>query len=253
MSYFRYNGRRIYYEETGEGAPLLLLHGNTASSRMYEDIARRYSSDFRVILIDFLGHGRSDRLDEFPTDLWYEEGRQIAEFLREKGYTDARIIGSSGGALAAINAALEAPERISKVIADSFEGTHAAPEFTANLARDRSAAKRDPAAQAFFRYLHGDDWEKIVNNDTRAVLAHAQQIGSFFRRTLSSFQPEILFTGSRQDEFVSFIAPDYYETLFSGMIEEIGHGSMHIFETGGHPAMLSNMKEFLRLSTSFLK
>ena len=58
MSYFRYNGRHIYYEEAGEGAPLLLLHGNTASSRMYEDIARRYEANFRVILIDFLGHGR---------------------------------------------------------------------------------------------------------------------------------------------------------------------------------------------------
>lgn len=252
MSYFTYKDKQVYYAEAGEGAPLLLLHGNTASSRMLEPIAARYAADFRVILIDFLGHGRSDRLAEFPTDLWYDEAQQVIALLREKQYTGVNIIGSSGGAMVAINAALEAPELVRKVVADSFEGMQAVPEFTANLARDRAAAKQNVDARAFFRYLHGDDWEAIVDNDTRAVLAHAKEIGIFFHKPIASLQPGILLTGSKTDEFVSFIAPDYYEVLFSGMLREIGHGSMHMFESGGHPAMLSNAEEFHRISTDFL-
>ena len=58
MSCFYFNGKRIFYSEFGVGTPLLLLHGNTASSNMFAGIAERYGKDFKVILIDFLGHGK---------------------------------------------------------------------------------------------------------------------------------------------------------------------------------------------------
>lgn len=63
MAYFNYESNNIYYEEMGTGTPLLMLHGNTASSAMFSGIAEKYSDSFKVILIDFLGHGKSDRLD----------------------------------------------------------------------------------------------------------------------------------------------------------------------------------------------
>ena len=73
MSYFTFENKQIYYQELGSGAPLLLLHGNTASSNMFKDIAQQYITNHTVILIDFLGHGKSQRMEEFPTDLWYFE------------------------------------------------------------------------------------------------------------------------------------------------------------------------------------
>lgn len=36
MAYFKYQGKSIYYEEYGQGEPLIFLHGNTASSKMSE-------------------------------------------------------------------------------------------------------------------------------------------------------------------------------------------------------------------------
>ena len=59
MSYFYYQSKRIYYTESGNGAPVLFLHGNTASSKMFELLLPLYEERFHVILIDFLGHGRS--------------------------------------------------------------------------------------------------------------------------------------------------------------------------------------------------
>ena len=47
---------------------MLLLHGNSVSSKMFQGIIDLYKEDYKVILIDFLGHGRSDRLEQFPTD-----------------------------------------------------------------------------------------------------------------------------------------------------------------------------------------
>ena len=42
MSYFTFENKNIYYTETGRGKPLLFLHGNTASSNMYLQIAEKY-------------------------------------------------------------------------------------------------------------------------------------------------------------------------------------------------------------------
>lgn len=58
MAYFEYENKHIYYNEFGSGIPLLFLHGNTASSRMFSEIVWQYKNDFKVTLIDFLGHGK---------------------------------------------------------------------------------------------------------------------------------------------------------------------------------------------------
>ena len=59
MAYFEYRGKSVYYGEYGQGTPLIFLHGNTASSKMFELLMPLYSEKFRCILIDFLGNGKS--------------------------------------------------------------------------------------------------------------------------------------------------------------------------------------------------
>lgn len=252
MSYFQYENKNIFYSESGSGAPLLLLHGNTASSNMFYEIAQSYEKQFRVILIDFLGHGQSDRLSEFPTDLWFYEAQQVIAFLRERQYGKVNLIGTSGGALVAINVALEAPELVSKVIADSFEGERAVKAFTEELQRDRERSKHDEGAKMFYCYMHGGDWEPIVDNDTCAAVKHEKEIGRFFHRDLQTLEPDILLTGSRGDEFACAADPNYFDTVYEDMILKMGHGDMHLFPSGGHPAMLSNQAVFCQLSTEFL-
>jgi len=253
MSYFTFENKNIYYEESGNGAPLLILHGNTASSKMYADVAAGYASDYKVILIDFLGHGRSDRLEEFPADLWFYEAQQVITFLKEKDYRDVNIIGSSGGAMVAVNVALEAPELVSKVIADSFEGEIADKAFTENLLKDRAMAKENPGARGFYEYMHGPDWEKIVDNDTSAIVRHAEEIVDFYHKPLTELKADLLLTGSREDKFMYSISDDYYEKVYGEILKKVPRAGMHLFEHGDHPAMLTNFEEFYRLSTDFLK
>ena len=82
MSYFAYQGMRIYYQEYGKGTPWIFLHGNTASSassRMFEPLLPLYQSHGKIVLIDFLGNGQSERLPTFPSDIWADQGRQVVE------------------------------------------------------------------------------------------------------------------------------------------------------------------------------
>lgn len=253
MSYFNYNNKYVYYKEFGTGIPLIFLHGNTASSNMFEGIAEKYSKYFKVVLIDFLGHGKSDRLSEFPVDLWFEEAQQVIAFIHERHYEKVNIIGSSGGALVAINVALESPEIINKVIADSFEGEKPVNLFTENIKTERELSKQDEKAKMFYTFMHGSDWEHVVDNDTEAIIRHEKEIGVFFHKPLTCLKADILLTGSDEDEFISALSPDYFRKVYGEMIEKIGHGKIHLFSTGGHPAMLSNSQEFYQLSIEFFQ
>lgn len=51
MAYFDYNGKKIYYQELGSGTPCVFLHGNTASSKMFEFLLPLYRDDMKIILI----------------------------------------------------------------------------------------------------------------------------------------------------------------------------------------------------------
>lgn len=252
MPYFRYNGKNVYYAELGSGRPLLLLHGNTASSNMFGSIAGHFAAAHKVVLIDFLGHGRSDRLERFPADLWYDEAVQVITLLRQRQYENVDIIGSSGGALVAINVALEAPESVGRVIADSFEGARALSAFTENIAAERKRSKHDKGAVAFYKAMQGEDWETVVDNDTDAVVRHSRALGAFFHKPLDELKADILLTGSLEDDFVSALSPTFFEKTYGEMLEKIGHGAIHLFEHGGHPAMLSNQTEFVCLAERFL-
>ena len=44
MSYFIYDNKHIFYDEIGNGTPLLFLHGNTASSNMYAGISKNIAN-----------------------------------------------------------------------------------------------------------------------------------------------------------------------------------------------------------------
>ena len=70
MSYFVYESKKVFYKVTGSGTPVIFLHGDTASSKMFEMLLPLYSEHFKVILIDFLGNGKSERVEKFPNDLW---------------------------------------------------------------------------------------------------------------------------------------------------------------------------------------
>lgn len=147
MSYFIYQSKKIYYSEQGSGKPVVFLHGDTASSKMFELLLPLYTDNFKVILIDFLGNGKSDRVEEFPVDLWQEQARQTIALLEHLQYGKVNLVGTSGGAWVAIDAALERPDLVEQVVADSFDGRTLAEDFADNLVKERSAAKKDSRQQ----------------------------------------------------------------------------------------------------------
>ncbi len=50
---------------------------------MFNDIIDFYKDEYKVILIDFVGHGKSQMVDKFSADLWFDEAMQVICFLEK--------------------------------------------------------------------------------------------------------------------------------------------------------------------------
>lgn len=249
MAYFKYGEKHIYYEETGTGFPLVLLHGNSVSSKMFTGIMDLYKEDFKVILIDFLGHGNSERLEQFPSDFWYDQAMQVIQLITHNHYGRVNLIGTSGGALAALNVALERSDLVHKVIADSFEGEQAVSSWTGTISAQREKTKTMEQVCMLWEYCHGKDWERVVDLDTDVVIRHDKTIKNFFHRDLSQLSiPALLSVSLEDDEYIGIMD---IEKTYKELMMKIPKGTLHLFPSGGHPAMLTNAKEFADLAKDF--
>lgn len=248
MAYFKYEGRSIYYEEHGQGQPVLFLHGNTASSKMFQYLVPFYQESFRCILMDFLGNGRSDRVERFSADLWQEESLQVIGLVEHLNCGKVSLVGTSGGAWAGINAALKRPDLIHKVVADSFDGRTLQDHFAANVVAERTGAKADPGARRFYEWCQGPDWEQVVDLDTEALVRCALENRPLFCGELSELKVPVLLMGSREDEMCRRGLLEEYEE----MAKRIPDAVIHMFERGGHPAIGTNGERAAQVIRDFI-
>lgn len=54
------NGIETYYEEYGEGKPLVVLHGGNSDHILWAELLQPLTDEYRVLVYDLRGHGQSD-------------------------------------------------------------------------------------------------------------------------------------------------------------------------------------------------
>lgn len=248
MAYFKYKDKSVFYEEYGQGEPIIFLHGNTASSKMSELLMPLYAENFRCILIDFLGNGQSDRVEKFSPDMWHDEALQTIALTEHLQCGKVSLVGTSGGAWAAVNAALERPDLFHAVIADSFDGRTLNENFSANLLTERKAAKEDTQSRQFYEYCQGVDWEKVVDLDTKALLKCAVEKRPLFHKPLEELKVPILFMGSKEDESCR----NNMEEEYREMASMLSQSTVYLFPSGGHPSLFSNAEQSATLIKKFI-
>jgi pimeloyl-ACP methyl ester carboxylesterase len=112
--HFEFEGHRLVYDEYGRGARVVvLLPGLLFSRRMHSPLAEALADRRqRVLCLDPLGHGDSDR----PSEMWNYSmttfGRQVLALLDAAGVDKAVLGGTSLGANASLEAAAAAPDRV---------------------------------------------------------------------------------------------------------------------------------------------
>jgi pimeloyl-ACP methyl ester carboxylesterase len=120
MAFFTHEGHRLAYSEFGEGPrTCVLLHGLLLSQKMHRPIARALARrGNRVVTLDLLGHGASDRPRDMTAYSMTFFGEQIVALLDHLEADEAVVAGTSLGANATLEAAAIAPERLRGMVVE---------------------------------------------------------------------------------------------------------------------------------------
>jgi pimeloyl-ACP methyl ester carboxylesterase len=106
-SYIEANGLSIYYEEYGQGVPLILLHGGTATLQSWQEHIPAFAEHFRVIALDSRGHGKTNN----PAgELSYSTmADDVAAFIEALNLSKPLIFGYSDGGQVALEIGMRYP------------------------------------------------------------------------------------------------------------------------------------------------
>ena len=108
------NGVTLYYEKTGSGAPLIMLHGNGESHDIFDRAVPLLSERFTVYTPDTRGHGNSSPVSVYH---YRDMAQDLIAFVHALGLEKPVLYGFSDGGITALLAASLCPDLAARVIA----------------------------------------------------------------------------------------------------------------------------------------
>ena len=107
------NGASLYYELAGSGPTVILIHGFSIDTRMWDDQMDELTSHYQVLRYDMRGFGRSSLPDEKP----YDPCIDLLELLNFLQIDEASLVGLSLGGWVAVDFAIAYPDKVTALIA----------------------------------------------------------------------------------------------------------------------------------------
>lgn len=260
MPYTQVDGTKINYELKGRetGRPVVFLHGLGSSGRDWELQIPAFEGEYRIVLIDMRGHGKSDKppgpysVAQFATD--------TVAVLDHLGIKSADFVGLSMGGMIAFQLAVDYPERVrSMVIANS--GPALVPQTLKQrfavwmrffIVRAMGMRKMGEtlaprlftdAAQELERQTFIERW---AENDRRAYLdAMRALIGWSVEERISAIKAPTLILASEQD-YTPVSAKAAYVAKMSTARLKVIENAHHAVAVERPEAFNSTVLEFLR-------
>jgi len=161
------NGTRLYYEVAGSGDPLVLIHGMTLDTRMWDDQFEPLAHQYRVVRYDVRGFGKS----ALPTaGTPYAHTDDLKALLNHLDIARAFILGLSMGGGIAIDFAVAHPEATEALIpVDSrLNGWQPDSEFAAYLSAVRARAGEAGIQAARDAWIYSAMFKPALENQTVA-------------------------------------------------------------------------------------
>ena len=192
MTYAKIGELDLYYDEHGEGDPLVLLHGGIHAGEIFGAILPALSAGRRVITVDLQGHGHTADIDRpLRAELMADD---IAALLDNLGLEQADVMGYSLGGLVALRLAIQHPARVRRLVLVSVgfrrDGSH--PEVVEAMDQ-MTAAAAEPMMQSplYATYAHlaprVEDWPVLIGKISDALKVDydwGPEIASITARTL---------------------------------------------------------------------
>ena len=251
------NGIKLYYETSGEGEPLLFIHGLGSSTRDWEDQVKYFSDRFQVLTVDLRGHGQSEKpSSNYSIPLFASD---VAALIEEIG-GPTNVAGISMGGMVALQLAVDYPELVKSLILINTQD-----EVLMNTRQARQAVmirkviprlmgmkwmgkylgkKLFPGEdQEHFRKLIADRWvENSVKDYIKSVNAIA---GWSVRNHLGTIKCPVLVVASELD-YTPVEAKEVYVELLPDARMKVIEGARHAVSVERPDELNELMGDFLR-------
>ena len=254
----------LYYEELGEGIPILLVHPAGATASTWGAAADELARIGRVITYDRRGYARSGGEPPRAMSTHTADAAAILEHLQAR---PAVVVGTSAGAAIAVDLAVRRPDLVRVAVAHEFPWRFTRHLPTASqvvgLVKIGSLALRGryrDAAEALLRsaytYRDGEtawdafpeEWRRAGRENARAALADFRNsIGVYPSRTdLASVRvPVVCSYGAR--------SPDSMARLVRALASAIPNATTQRIDGAGHAAPFDATTSFVRLIASAIQ
>jgi len=125
------NGMQMYYEVSGQGEPIIVLHGSYMNIPAMGGIIPALAKHHRVYALELQGHGRTTDIDRPIT--YPNLADDVAAFMDAVGLKKADVFGYSMGAGTGLQLVIRHPDKVNKLIAASvaYDSSGLQPEFKA--------------------------------------------------------------------------------------------------------------------------
>lgn len=253
-----------HYEITGEGIPIVLLHGFTGSHHTWSSFISKWQEHFQLITIDLPGHGKTVTKTSRTMESCCHDLRQLFDHLE---LTTFHLLGYSMGGRVALSFAMFYPQYISSLILESTSpGLQAEDERNERIKNDEKLARKieKEGLKSFI-----DFWENIplfasqkklpidIQQSIRAERLSQSETGlteslrhmgtgrqpSWWRKLTELTRPTLLIVGELDRKFVE-INERMQKSLFSAELE--------IVENVGHAIHVEEPEKFGKLVIAFI-
>ncbi|MBR4242239.1 MAG: alpha/beta hydrolase [Eubacterium sp.] len=199
------NGIKLHYEEYGSGQPLIMLHCNSMSSKVFKKSIPLLAKKYKVYAIDSRSHGKSQKVKI----LHYEDMAQdVYEFITKLDKKNPIIYGFSDGAIIGIYLAYAHPGLVKTLI---LSGASLSPESTKD------------GAMKFFKF-----WSHIDRSDKMKIMMREPDITDEMLKSIDI--PCFVTAGSRD-----LIKEEHTRHL----VQTLPDASLKIFDGESHSSYIN--------------
>jgi pimeloyl-ACP methyl ester carboxylesterase len=166
MPYVDACGVKLYFEQAGQGYPIIFAHEFGSDLRIWDAQVRHFSRGHRCIVFNARGYPPSDVPEDAALYGWEAAVDDIDAVMRGLGIAEAHVVGTSMGAYAALQFGLRYPEKTSAIVA-AAAGSGCSP-----TQRDVWLKQTQALARSFIDRGMNVMAEKIAHSPTRIQLKY---------------------------------------------------------------------------------
>ncbi|MFT7085165.1 MAG: pimeloyl-ACP methyl ester carboxylesterase [Vicingaceae bacterium] len=252
---------KLHYKKLGTGQPLLVLHGLFGSLDNWMTLAKKWSNDFEVYLVDQRNHGQSPHSEEFSYPLMAEDLKELMDQLELKS---AILLGHSMGGKTVMEFSMKYPEMIEKLIVVDIAPVsynvhhHTIIEALRSVPLSDISSRKEAESflsqhikdfgtrQFLLKNLYWENKDKLAWRFNLEVLADQILPISEYAIMDGAFEKETLFIAGANSDY---ILPEYGSNIKS----KFPNYKLKSIPGAGHWVHAEKMDEFSEIVMNFLK